>query len=59
MAIIKCNNQYVTAQGTRPYLTSIAALALTFDNAKLAQLAIKTLAYELKLPEEQFSVSTL
>lgn len=42
--------QYVTAQGTRPYLTSNERLALTFEDEHLAETARKTLERVMHLP---------
>lgn len=39
--------QYLTAQGTRPYLTTNARLALVFPSAEAAEAARITLAREL------------
>lgn len=47
MYILTSNAQYLTAQGTRPYLTTNARLALVFPSAEAAEAARITLAREL------------
>jgi len=52
MYIIKHAAEYVTAQGTRPYLTMNARLALTFDTEEQAKNASDFLSRILKLTLE-------
>ena len=50
MYILKHAAEYVTAQGTRPFLTTNARLALTFDTAEQAENASDFLSDILNLP---------